>query len=1065
MLTSNRCDRFALALILIGTGAGCDESASGTGDGGAPIPATVCPWGKDFPTITLPSSEVKGVLKGASRNPSTTCTRSRGTGGPDTAFLLPITARTTVELEVISGFDTVLAIRSACDDPLTELACNDNQGVTGAGGGSGGSGGAAGGGSFDPTRPAIDAGAAPGAPVPPPAPIGDGRDARLRATLNPGTYYVLVDEAEAFGVGGAFTLKVTSSAPPPHVACAAAKTLTDGLSLPGEELDVAFEKPSQSCSGVEPRAALYYSARIPSGQRLTVRAQPVAGDREWSPVIQLLSSCNNGRCLARERVGMFGDRQLRYVNNAATAEDVIVTVGPSTTVSGGVFRLDVSLGEPVLNGSCAAARPIMDGTVLRNQDLSEGQPSQFSGCGPMGGQALFYSVTVLPQQQLSVIADSRASPGTGDPFGGKFPLFLALQSGCTQGDCRAATQGDRLDYTNNTSEPQKLILQVGTLLGLPNTVFDLMVSMPLPPGSIVVRGNGLVTTEAGGKATFEVALGAPPSAPVMIPVESDTPGEGTASPPVLTFTPENWDKPQTVTVTGADDSQRDGNRPYRILVKPAASTDPRYQGMDAEDVSATNRDNEASFTFVGANPLTTSESGNSVVLTVVANKKPTGQAVLPLSSSDTGEGTISPASLTFDASNWDKPQLVTVTGVDDKEQDGPQSYKIVTGVVTGSDPEYAGLDPEDLAALNADNEFIFVQSHPVNGDFNCFGGGFGRQVAADEVGNIHVVMGCNDPFGGGGAFPDGGVPGGGSSMGSGGSFGGRAPIAQPPPIGPSGPAAFSVVSSDGGMSFSKPRKIGIPDAGEMHVAGGPAGVAYLVAQSRSGTLFTRTEDTGKTWSTPLVLSGSEQGGGNLRLGAAGQRVVVTGFGREGATVWFSSDGGRQFQENRLGRFGSVAGLHVSAGGEVWLYLQEMVAELLKSTDGGATFTTAVSLPGGFFFDSVGFGSRTVYGTGKEPRLMVMPLSDSAMPRFIEGLSDVQRGPRSLIVDTADNLTVIDWGFMGIEVRRLAAGATTLGAPKSLGGFQTGASGTALSEKAVALAIWENGQVLVSVQTF
>jgi len=137
LLTSNRCDRFALALILIGTGAGCDESASGTGDGGAPIPATVCPWGKDFPTITLPSSEVKGVLKGASRNPSTTCTRSRGTGGPDTAFLLPITARTTVELEVISGFDTVLAIRSACDDPLTELACNDNQGVTGAGGGSG----------------------------------------------------------------------------------------------------------------------------------------------------------------------------------------------------------------------------------------------------------------------------------------------------------------------------------------------------------------------------------------------------------------------------------------------------------------------------------------------------------------------------------------------------------------------------------------------------------------------------------------------------------------------------------------------------------------------------------------------------------------------------------------------------------------------------------------------------------------------------------------------------------------------------------------------------------------
>jgi hypothetical protein len=36
-----------------------------------------------------------------------------------------VKTRTTVELEVVSAIDTVLAIRTACDDPLTEVACND----------------------------------------------------------------------------------------------------------------------------------------------------------------------------------------------------------------------------------------------------------------------------------------------------------------------------------------------------------------------------------------------------------------------------------------------------------------------------------------------------------------------------------------------------------------------------------------------------------------------------------------------------------------------------------------------------------------------------------------------------------------------------------------------------------------------------------------------------------------------------------------------------------------------------------------------------------------------------
>ena len=49
-----------------------------------------------------------------------------------------------------------------------------------------------------------------------------------------------------------------------------------------------------------------------------------------------------------------------------------------------------------------------------------------------------------------------------------------------------------------------------------------------------------------------------------------------------------------------------------------------------------------------------------------------------LSSSDTTEGTVSPASLTFTTANWSSAQTVTVTGVDDAIADGHQRYSIVT---------------------------------------------------------------------------------------------------------------------------------------------------------------------------------------------------------------------------------------------------------------------------------------------------------------------------------------------------------------------------------------------------
>ena len=111
-------------------------------------------------------------------------------------------------------------------------------------------------------------------------------------------------------------------------------------------------------------------------------------------------------------------------------------------------------------------------------------------------------------------------------------------------------------------------------------------------GITVAPTSGLITTESGGSDTFTVMLNSQPSADVTIELWNSDPTEGAVSPSSLTFSPENWAIPQTVTVTGVDDSADDENRMYTILTVAAVSTDPAYHGVDGPDVSVTNRDND-----------------------------------------------------------------------------------------------------------------------------------------------------------------------------------------------------------------------------------------------------------------------------------------------------------------------------------------------------------------------------------------------------------------------------------------------------------------------------------------
>jgi hypothetical protein len=68
-----------------------------------------------------------------------------------------------------------------------------------------------------------------------------------------------------------------------------------------------------------------------------------------------------------------------------------------------------------------------------------------------------------------------------------------------------------------------------------------------------------------------------------------------------------------------------------------------------------------------------SETGFTSEFGIVIQWPPSSDAVLSIVSGDTGEVTVSPATLTFTNSNWNSMQTVTLTGLDDTDDDGDET--------------------------------------------------------------------------------------------------------------------------------------------------------------------------------------------------------------------------------------------------------------------------------------------------------------------------------------------------------------------------------------------------------
>jgi hypothetical protein len=254
-------------------------------------------------------------------------------------------------------------------------------------------------------------------------------------------------------------------------------------------------------------------------------------------------------------------------------------------------------------------------------------------------------------------------------------------------------------------------------------------------------GTKLITSEAGGSASFSVSLTSQPKDTVTLPVTSSNPAEGKPSPTTLTFTPANYATQQTVTVVGQDDSIADGNVPYTVTVGPSASKDTDYVGL-SQSVKATNQDNDSAYIVVTPQASgTTHEKGAAATFGISLHSQPTAPVTLTLISSNLKEGTVSPASLLFSTTNWSTSQSVTVTGVDDSVADGDQSYTVtVTGASTDANYSKASIT---ISLVNKDDDVVGLKITAASNLQTTEAGGtvtFTVALTSQPTGNVTVAV-------------------------------------------------------------------------------------------------------------------------------------------------------------------------------------------------------------------------------------------------------------------------------------------------------------------------------------
>ena len=276
--------------------------------------------------------------------------------------------------------------------------------------------------------------------------------------------------------------------------------------------------------------------------------------------------------------------------------------------------------------------------------------------------------------------------------------------------------------------------------------------------ALLVNEFGSVSvSEFGTTDVFEVALTSAPASNVVLTIVSQDVAAALVTPGLtLTFTPEDWNTPQEVEVTGVDDdivNVVDRLTDVIISVDNAASDDD-FDDL-SETVSVTTTDNDqAGITTVSVGPVELTEDG-SAVFAVRLDTEPASDVVLSVTSDDIGGSHCQCGGFARGFAHLSRlqtgttDQIVTLNGVLDGIVDDDQLKNItVTLDPDRSDDTYDLVAQEIIPATVQD---VDIPNFLLTGTENLTTAEDGTQdtffavLTAEPVGQVSLEVTSDDP--------------------------------------------------------------------------------------------------------------------------------------------------------------------------------------------------------------------------------------------------------------------------------------------------------------------------------
>lgn len=202
--------------------------------------------------------------------------------------------------------------------------------------------------------------------------------------------------------------------------------------------------------------------------------------------------------------------------------------------------------------------------------------------------------------------------------------------------------------------------------------------------TIVVMPGSLTLVE-GSSATLAVSLSNQPSANITLVIATSGDSDVTTNTANLTFTPQNWNTTQEVTVNAAEDVD---------LADGIATISVSSTSLTTVDILTTENDNDTQRLMVTPTAITVTEGGSDTFAVALAHQPASNVMVAVVPTGDT-DMTTSQSSLTFTPSNWNTTQNVRIDAAEDVDLTAGVTTFVVSSV---------GLESVSVLAAEDDND-------------------------------------------------------------------------------------------------------------------------------------------------------------------------------------------------------------------------------------------------------------------------------------------------------------------------------------------------------------------------